>query len=671
MGNSRKQNGQNRYNAQGRPARKQPQQKSRQSQNPRAQRPAAAKGAQRAAAPAHADVAAYKKGNYTGHGSKKRHSRKRRNVVIAVVVAVVLLIAVPAAAFAMSVKDAKADASTLISQGKTLMSQMNSGDKEAAQKTVAELSSTAKELDDTVSSPLWVGATFIPVIGNDIAQVRTIASVADTLSSKALGPLVDALPAGGMSQIITYDTFNVTAISDILRSLGSVSDPIHECAQQVEDMGETHLAQLKEPVAMLKSLMGTLDDVSGHANELAEVLPGMLGVGVSRSYLVCAVSEAEQRCVAGFPGSAGILTMTDGKMDMGAFSSPLPKVPMQTDPAQQIEIPEEERALFGGRVAGYFFDTTFIPDFPRAAELMKAIWDKNGNAPFDGIITVDPVFVQRILALTGGFTTSDGTVVDGTNAAETLMNTVYLKYDENNTAAQDAFFSEVSGAAISSILGNIGSVDLVKFLNTFAQSVEDKRVCIWMSNARDEQVLKDLGLATVLSDSAVDPITGVYFGAAIGCKGYWYLDVDVTVGNGKKNADGSTSYEVTVEFKNTLSEAAAATMPGYITGWDPSKRTHADLPLDIYLFAPVGGSISNMQTDGFFDTSDYYNGDWNTRPGADPMTRTSYRGYEVWYGMTQIAGESSTTLKYTVTTSPQAAKELAVDMSSLANESFQ
>lgn len=38
---------------------------------------------------------------------------------------------------------------------------------------------------------------------------------------------------------------------------------------------------------------------------------------------------------------------------------------------------------------------------------------------------IDPVFLQSLLGLMCGVTTEDGTVVDGTNAAEILLNKMY------------------------------------------------------------------------------------------------------------------------------------------------------------------------------------------------------------------------------------------------------
>lgn len=601
-----------------------------------------------------------------GGGHHARKSHRKRNIIIAVVAAVVVLLLVPTVAFGMSALGARDDANTLMTQGRNMVAQIKAGDMAGAKVSADEFDKTAEKLHKDTDSPLWAAATMLPVYGEDIKQVRALADAADVLAGQVLVPVVDSLPEGGISAIMVDGGINVQAMQNILVPLGASSDAIHECAEKLENTGETHIEQLKSPMSTIKSALSTLDDLSAQATELSNVLPGLLGAQGTRTYLLVACSGAEIRSTGGFPGSAGLMTVTNGKIEIGDFSSPAAAVPNLPD-EQKIMVPPEEERIFGKRVTESFFDTTFIPNFPRAAELMKLIWDHYPNPRYEGIICVDPVFLQRILALTGGITTTDGTVVDGTNAAEMLMNTVYIKYPDNNDA-QDALFSQVANHALGQVFGNIGSVDIVQFMNTLLNSFKDKRIFMWVSNPNEEAVIQNLGWANAVSTSEIEPETGIYVGCAMGAKIDWYLDINTEVSPGTKNPDGSTSYNVKVTFLNTLSEAQAIELPWYVSGADAIKRTGADMPLDVYLYAPRGGSITNMQTDGYFTGTDYYNGHWNTMPGEDPMTRAEYAGNEVWFGMTQMVGESTTTLTYTVTTSPKATEELALAITPLPNE---
>lgn len=619
------------------------------------------------------DLAAYKTSNYVGRGDGRKHDHKRRNIIIAVVVAVVLVLGCCGVAAAMSIKDAKADASTLMTQGKELMTQLKSGDKAQAEKTAADLSATAQKLKGNVDGPIWTVASLVPGIGGDVSQVRTLASIADTLCAQTLPPVIQTMPEGGLSGLMVDGGVNANALTTILTALGNEYDSIHACAQQASTLGDPHLEQLKDPVETVKSLLGTLDTVSQYSGELAQVLPGMLGAdGTPSTYLLTAANNAEPRPRGGMPGSFAVMTVTDGKISVGGFAGADAAPRLEAGSEASPVITDEEVQIFGTRVGLDIRDTSFIPNFPRAAELEAALWTATGNAPVDGVIMLDPVFLQRLLAITGGVTTSDGTAVDGGNAAQQLMNEVYLRYPDAYEA-QDAFFAEVASLALGQVINNLGEVNPVKLLEVIATAVKENRLNIWMANSEEETMVIKLGAGGQTSTSETDPVAGIYFGAPYGTKSGWYLDVDASVGDGRKNADGSMSYDISLTLTNTLSEELASSLPYYITGNDPLKASDSDMPLDIFLYAPAGGSISNMQTDGYFFNAaaiEEAKGSWHGRVSDEALTKASYNGSEVWYGTARIAGTTSTRITYTVTTSPQATSALELDVTPLANENI-
>lgn len=611
------------------------------------------------------EAAAYDISNYKSRPGKVGRFGKGKIAAI-IVAAVILLLVIPGIALAVSAKGAMSDARVLVNQGQVLADQVMAGDIAGAKQTTQELSETAKKLNDNVNSPLWAVATLIPVYGEDVRQVRTLASVANTLCQDALDPVVENMPAGGFKDIVVDGGVNVEPLQRIILPLGEASGTITACAEQVNGMGESHFEQLAGPVATLKGFLGTLAAVSEHAADLAELLPAMLGADGPRTYLLIAANNAEIRSTGGMAGSFGLVTVDNGRISVGDFvGSDVAPRPETVEPA----ITAEEEHIFGLRTQYDIRDTCYIPDFPRAAALEKGIWEASGNPAINGVIMIDPIFLQRILALTGGVTTSDGTVVDGGNAAQLLLNETYLRLGDDN-AAQDAFFAETAGLALHKILENLGDVNFVGLLDVISSSFNERRLYLWMANPEEEAILSRLGVTGEASTSEEEPVTGIYLAAASGGKIFWYLDADATMSPGRKNADGTTSYDVTLTLNNTLSEEAAAGMSWYITGEAEIKRTVNDMHLDVYLYAPMGGSITNMQTTGFFFDSSEFGGGWQTWPGNDPMTPATYDGREVWYGITALNGTEPTTIKYTVTTSANAKQELQLDMTPLANENI-
>lgn len=642
------------------------------------------------------ELAPYGVANYVSHGSKTRAHRHVRKPIIAGVAAIIaLLLIVPGTALAVSAKNAMDDARILMNQGSALVSQIQSGDVQGAQRTATNLNSIAKELDANVNGPLWVPLTFVPVYGDDVKSIRTLAEVANKLSEQVLIPIAQGLSTDGNARLFVDGGFNIPVIQAMLTPIGAASDTIRECARQVNELSEPHIVQLMSPVMTVKSLMSVLSEVTGYASDLSQALPGILGANGPRTYLIMACSEAELRSVGGFPGSTGLMTVDNGKLEIGEMTAPNLSFAQSED--EVLELTDEERTLFGTRAGEYFYDAGYNPHFPRAAEIMKSIWDANKKPPFDGIISVDPVFLQSILELTGGVTTSDGVAVNGSNAAEVLMNSAYIMYstesfedestessdiaaDDQKTAyalasaKQNAFFSEVASLALDAFFGNIDSVSMLSAVQVIGDSIADKRIYMWVANPEEQAVIEKLDAACAISMSEANPELGVYLATTVASKGNWYINSDTTVGNETKNADGSTSYSVTTTITNTLSPDDAANLPAILTTPDQyavdKVRSKGDMILDVYLFAPMGGVITDLQVEGDFAPDTFFDdvGVWYTQPGIEPMTRATYNGHEVWYGVTMIEGLQSTTLTYTVTTSPNAVETLVIDTTPLGQE---
>lgn len=642
------------------------------------------------------ELAPYGAANYVSHGSKTRtHRHVRKPIIVGVAAIIVLLLIVPGTALAVNAKNAMDDARILMNQGSALVSQIQSGDVQGAQRTATNLNSIAKELDANVNGPLWVPLTFVPVYGDDVKSIRTLAEVANKLSEQVLIPITQGLSTDGNARLFVDGGFNIPVIQAMLTPIGTASDTIRECARQVNELGEPHIVQLMSPVMTVKSLMSVLSEVSGYASDLSQALPGILGANGPRTYLIMACSEAELRSVGGFPGSTGLMTVNNGKLEIGEMAAPNLSFAQSED--EVLELTDEERTLFGTRAGEYFYDAGYNPHFPRAAEIMKSIWDANKKPPFDGIISVDPVFLQSILELTGGVTTSDGVAVNGSNAAEVLMNSAYIMYstesfedestessdiaaDDQKTAyalasaKQNAFFSEVASLALDAFFGNIDSVSMLSAVQVIGDSIADKRIYMWVANPEEQAVIEKLDAACAISMSEANPELGVYLATTVASKGNWYINSDTTVGNETKNADGSTSYSVTTTITNTLSPDDAANLPAILTTPDQyavdKVRSKGDMILDVYLFAPMGGVITDLQVEGDFAPDTFFDdvGVWYTQPGIEPMTRATYNGHEVWYGVTMIEGLQSTTLTYTVTTSPNAVETLVIDTTPLGQE---
>lgn len=582
---------------------------------------------------------------------RKGESKKRHTGAIIAAVVVVLLVALGASGFMLlnSAKTVKSEAKEAVEIVGGLKDKVTSGDFSTLPDDAKKIDELCDSMKAETSSPLWTAASFIPVYGSDINAARTMIDALSDVSSNALVPMADNLSQTTPGKLFQDGTINVSALQAVADSLSSSSKVFKSANEKIQGIGDTHISQVTELVDKAKDGFATLNGAVDAAEKVAPILPQMLGAnGQTRHYLVLAMSNVEIRACGGFPGSRGVMSVTDGKLELGDFV----KVDMMKEPLSPLPITDEEANLFttgwgltGFNTLGYTMgDVTMTPDYPRAAQLASDMQKAIVGDDIDGVFAVDPVFLQYMLGIVGGTQLPDGTVVDGNNAAKVLLHDIYWNYPVEE---QDAIFAAVAGSAFNKIVDELGSSDIAKIAGAIEKGASEGRILMYSRNDDEEKAAKALGISGALqTDTSEAPILGVYVNNYSYSKMDWFLDKRVTIDSSVENADGSTTYRVTTTLKNTMTPQEKAEMPGYFQGHNGISQDIDDEVLRLYLYAPAGGSISDIKTSG---------------SGSIEMNEATHDGLKVaWGGVHMLLGQDIK-VEYTVTTSKDSGhKELKV-----------
>ena len=574
---------------------------------------------------------------------KKRRRHRGRTVGIVVGVLVVVLLAVGGVCgFTLhnQAKSVKDQAKTAMSLASSAVESVKEGDFASVSSDLRELDTLCANINDQTSGPLWTLASFLPVYGRDVSAARTLVGALSDVSESALLPLADALQDVTPGKLLSDGTVNVSALQAVADTFSEAAPAVQSANQKVQAIGPTSISEVSDLVSKAKGGFEALSGAVETAKGVAPVLPQMLGAdGQTRNYLVVAENNVEIRANGGYGGSQGVISVTDGKLEIGDFQ---PKMSLGIENA--LPVTDEEEVLFNqathemGSDSG---DTLFTPDFPRAAGLLSQMWEIKYGQHVDGVVALDPVFLQYLLGVVGGVELPDGSSIDGTNAARVLMHDVYWNYDPSQ---QDAIFAAAAGAAFDKVLGGLGDADLQQLMAAVQKGCEEGRFIAWMENSDEEDVIKELGLAAALpdaSDTSAAPLAGVFVNNVRGSKLDWFLNKDVTVGTGKRNADGSWSYPVTVNFSSIMSEEEEASLPLYVAGVGRQASDWNDERLTVLLYAPAGGTISDVETSG--------SATFSTAPEEH-----SHNGLQVFYGVLELLPRADATVTYTVTTAAAA-----------------
>ena len=604
------------------------------------------------------------------HSKAAAPAKARRRPLPAQVRVVLYALATLAAIFVLSAcvlgasaLHAYGAAKGIASEAGTLCSKVLQGDKAGAQDAAADVAGRVRDLDGELSGPVWSLATVLPVVGGDVSRVQELLDASADLCDNALVPYVQALPEDTPVKIVREDkSIDAYALQTLVRPLGVTATTFKRVSDEVQQMDDAVLPPVDKAVRAAKTALSLLAGISQNAGTTADKLPDMLGEEGERAYLLMAQQNAEARSTGGFWGSAGLLYLRQGKIELGDFSTGA-HFSDYLSADRALPETEEEKVLFGERICRVPADSNFIPDFPTAVSRYREMWLRCGQPDVQGAVALDPVFLQQVLALTGGVTTSNGTLVDGTNAARILEHDVYYDLPVKQ---QDAFFSEVAKLAFAKLMSSDTHIDALDALLALGRAFDNRRLQLWMADDDEESVLLSLGCAGEVSQDVANPTLGVYFNNTSYSKLSWWLKADTQVTATTENADGSTSYQVTTTMTNTMTAEEESSLPKYVAASNSTGvcPTAGSMALWTYVYAPAAGSIGDMSCAArFADPDDVAVEAWLAGEPGESMSCVRYDEHDVWFGVVLLSPGESAMLSYVVTT--PSGNELSVDTTPL------
>lgn len=599
-----------------------------------------------------ADLAAYSSANYIGGGKRSGgRSRDKKRLYIIIGVVAVLLVALVAAAFAAvgSAKEMKSQATQVLQDVKSIQTAIGENDYAAAAKSAQHASELTGSIAGELSSPLWMVASIIPVYGQDISGMRDLMTALDDAFDEGLVPLTKTLAANPPDSLISTDRrINVAAVTQLLDAVQNAAPSMQKCADVAESLPEMHIEQLKSVVDPAKEKLTTINATFQKAAALAPVAGPVLGANGNRTYLIVAQNSAELRSSGGFPGSMGTLEIRDGEIILNDFSK-VYDVLTDTNPSS-VSITDEEYALFGAAGMDCPRDAGIDPDFTRVASIWAASYEERNVAHLDGVISITPSVVQDILAIVGPVTLSDGTELTGSNATKVLQSDIYWKYlaegadpDGTGGAVTDALFAQAAHETFNKLFSNLNADTLIKFASCMAKDMEDRTVMFWLTDEGEQAILASLDCSGALNDDPMRPELGVFFSLWVGSKMGWYVDIDNQVLESKKHADGSYTYKMQTTFTDTVSSEEIASGGEYIIG-DIYDYEYGILYPCLYIYAPAGGSISNLES--------------NSSVAFEEARHDGLQAFKAW--RTVLRPDQPIVCTYTVTTAPSAEQEMKI-----------
>lgn len=578
---------------------------------------------------------------------RHRHHRKRRRVwpwVVGILTIVVLtLAAVGVMGFQLfkQAKQVQAHENSAIA----MLSKFSSGDAETlanAGDILPQIAHETQQAQDIAHGGLWNTAAKMPFIGSDISTVQGMTAAINDIVQDSIPQFVNVLKTLNDAQIANGDNgVNLQPIIDAVEPLKKANASFQQQVRDYDALPTPSISMIRSAYDKGETQLNDLADRVNALSNTFQILPTLLGDGQQRTYAVMAMTPSEMRSSGGLIGSVGDLTTSNGTVHIGDFRSNGDYLPYGIGDHSE----DMKRVFTDEGPLHMSFDIRDLAVFPNTADsavAMQSVWNRTPwgqGVPLDGVIMVDPVFLQQLIAINGNVTLPDGTVLTGENTAEFLMNTVYQKYPENET---DVLFGVVAGQAMESMFSHMDMGKLYKTGEMLGTMAKGRHFTMYAFDEHIEQGIQAAGFTGQIPSSETNPSVGIYLTEQNPSKMGWYIKREAKIQ--RVNCDDGDLYHVEFMIHNTMTEEEAKALPMYITG-NNSDNTGKAME-KILFYAPQGGSISNlMQLGG----------------KVDAVKETTIDGVNAYETYAQVNPGQIATFTFDVRVSTKATAPLTID----------
>lgn len=578
---------------------------------------------------------------------RHRHHRKRRRVwpwVVGILTIVVLtLAAVGVMGFQLfkQAKQVQAHENSAIA----MLSKFSSGDAETlanAGDILPQIAHETQQAQDIAHGGLWNTAAKMPFIGSDISTVQGMTAAINDIVQDSIPQFVNVLKTLNDAQIANGDNgVNLQPIIDAVEPLKKANASFQQQVRDYDALPTPSISMIRSAYNKGETQLNDLADRVNALSNTFQILPTLLGDGQQRTYAVMAMTPSEMRSSGGLIGSVGDLTTSNGTVHIGDFRSNGDYLPYGIGDHSE----DMKRVFTDEGPLHMSFDIRDLAVFPNTADsavAMQSVWNRTPwgqGVPLDGVIMVDPVFLQQLIAINGNVTLPDGTVLTGENTAEFLMNTVYQKYPESET---DALFGVVASQAMKSMFSHMDMGKLYKTGEMLGTMAKSRHFTMYAFDEHIEQGIQSAGFTGQTPNSETDPSVGIYLTEQNPSKMGWYIKREAKIQ--RVNCDDGDLYHVEFMVHNTMTEEEAKSLPWYITG-NNSDNTGKAME-KILFYAPQGGSISNlMQLGG----------------KVDAVKETTIDGVNAYETYVQVNPGQIATFTFDVRVSTKATAPLTID----------
>lgn len=217
------------------------------------------------------------------------------------------------------------------------------------------------------------------------------------------------------------------------------------------------------------------------------LLKEFLGGNGPRKYLFLLQNNQELRATGGFIGSYGLLDVNDGvvrRFFLDGIFNPDGQLKENIVPPQAIQKISAAWSLH---------DSNWFPDFPVSAEKAIFFYEKTGGPTVDGVITLTPTIMQKLLAVIGPITLPQyGLTVDADNFIPVVQEQVEVKYDKAENQPKKVL-ADLSVSLLEKVFAFQDRATLYKVAEALLEGLNEKQMLLYMRHPETQALIDEAG----------------------------------------------------------------------------------------------------------------------------------------------------------------------------------
>lgn len=325
------------------------------------------------------------------------------------------------------------------------------------------------------------GATSVKSAKN-LIQVGQLLSDAGSAMTQAM----DAIAKTGVILNPTANNVPVGGIMSALQQALKISNAdVTKAASLLADVDESIIPpDKKADFDKFKSELPVFAQTISESSDYAKFFTDMINAGGYKRYLVLFENSSELRPTGGFPGTYGVVSFKDGKLD-DFFVDDVYNLDGQLK--QNIVPPLQMQFItptWGMRDAAWF------ADYPTSARKIEDFYTKESGQSVDGVIVVNPQIISDIMSVVGPIQMPDYNL---TLTKDNILTTMQSQVEYGPNRAQPKQVLKDFAPLLLRKIYSAKSEQWLSIFNSLIAAMDNKEMLMFFNDLSLESFVTDKG----------------------------------------------------------------------------------------------------------------------------------------------------------------------------------